>query len=533
MAVSNGAAATPTPALDGVLIGRGDAPLAALLSARNLGIASDVVSMGVHGVTIGFAIAKYSTNFGFGIASTSLRAPAEGLEKAAGPNALSQALHSGNSLVQVAHTATAAGQDLAQAIVHASLGMTRLLLAAAGARQGELLRLAVGEEAAEAIIAVEALVRGLAGPMSIAAPLPQLLVAARAWGALQRAASAIQGPPTQEVALPRDTERWLRFTAATFGAVWFAGFVEGLPAAAVRAHQVASRGGNPGEAALACAGILGQVQILAFEQRCNEVFAPGFLVAADHDTGCVVVALRGTASIADALADLVCEPAHILLGGHAGSAHGGMLKAALGLESKLAAAAESGLELLAPGAPRSVVICGHSLGAGVASLVAALWRDSGRFQGTHVRCFAFACPQVLDSELALAQSNHTTSFIVGDDLVPRLSLATARDLRTAMLLLSSPASSGIPSLRTAEVLVAEGRNDIHALATAYAAIRPQVCTSSGRLFPSGHLIQLAAGMTPREVGHESLDELVISGDMVAAHMPRRYLLAVQEASNRG
>merc|ERR1719422_1219407 len=161
------------------------------------------------------------------------------------------------------------------------------------------------------------------------------------------------------------------------------------------------------------------------------------MVAVDHSTRRVVVALRGTSSAADAVTDLICEAAPVHLGGHDGMAHGGMLRAAMNLQGMLAELVVQGLARLGTDPERRVVICGHSLGAGVAALVAALWRNTDRFHSSLFECFAFACPQVLDSDLALAQSNHTTSFVVGNDLVPRLSLATVKDLRAAMLLLSS------------------------------------------------------------------------------------------------
>merc|ERR1719221_257454 len=135
--------------------------------------------------------------------------------------------------------------------------------------------------------------------------------------------------------------------------------------------------------------------------------------------GRVVISLRGTSSATDALTDLVCHPVPIQLGAHDGIAHAGMLRAARRLDAALFELAEAGLSRLGSQAPRRVVICGHSLGAGVAALLSALWRDRGCLPGVDVKCFAFACPQVLDSSLALAQSGHTTSIIVGDDLVPR------------------------------------------------------------------------------------------------------------------
>merc|ERR1712151_925708 len=114
-------------------------------------------------------------------------------------------------------------------------------------------------------------------------------------------------------------------------------------------------------------------------------------------------------------------------GGLDGVAHGGMLLAARRVDSVVAAIAEDGLAKLAPEQRKRIMVCGHSLGAGVAALLVALWRDAGRFAGVDVQCLAFACPQILNQQLAATLSNHTTSVIAGQDLVPRLSLASAKD----------------------------------------------------------------------------------------------------------
>mmetsp|Transcript_23906 Transcript_23906/g.59557 ORF Transcript_23906/g.59557 Transcript_23906/m.59557 type:complete len:511 (+) Transcript_23906:126-1658(+) len=496
-------------------------------SPQLLGVASDAVTLGNHGVSWGFGIAKSVTNFGFGVASTCIQTPAAALESAAGPNPVSSVLQGVGGVVGFAHAATITGQDVAHAITRASLRTAKSGLEAAGARQGELLRLTIGSEAADAVMVVERLASRLAIPE---ADVPQLLSAASAWGALQKASAeaAEQQLAVEAAELPENSERWLRFAAATFGDVWLAGLLDGISVSSIaRAQAVRQQGGSVADAAIACAGLEGHVEVLAFEQSTRELFAPGYLVAVDHGFDTVVVALRGTSSVADALADLNCEPTALELGGHEGTAHDGMLRAARHLEGTLAALAASGLARIETEGPRRIIICGHSLGAGVAALLAALWRDSGRFAGIDVRCIAFACPQVLSAELALAQSNHTTSVVMGDDLVPRFSFATAQDLRRATLVLSDPEAYGLPQqFNTQELLAAESRGDTNDLAAAYYAVRPVVCTSPGRLFPPGRLVHiLPSGV--RSISQRDVDELRISRDMASAHMPRRYLLAVQ------
>lgn len=77
-----------------------------------------------------------------------------------------------------------------------------------------------------------------------------------------------------------------------------------------------------------------------------------------------------------------------------------------------------------------LVITGHSLGAGAAVLLSILLKPSY----PKVRCFAFSPPGGL---LSLAAARFTENFvmsvIIGDDLVPRLSLATLDSLKRQMI----------------------------------------------------------------------------------------------------
>ncbi|CAE8587646.1 unnamed protein product [Polarella glacialis] len=503
-------------------------------TARNLGIAMDTVAVGEHGVSPGFGIAGWATNLGFGIASACIRAPAAGLEYAAGPNPVSAGLHGVNSVVGLAHGATRAGQELARGITQASLQATKAGLTAAGAQGGQLLQLAVGQEAADTVAVIEDMVRSYVEPMS-GISRANLLTAASAWSVMQRAAGVGAAGSGQAAALPERSERWMRFAAATFGSTWLAGMVEGLSlGAAARAREASERGGGPGELALAWAGVGGQVEIVEFEQSSKQHFFPGYLVAVDHATGHVVIALRGTSSMRDMLTDLVCQPADLELGGVSGIAHSGMLQAARNIEAKLAALAEAGLaSLAATGRKPRLMVIGHSLGAGVAALVTALWRDQGRFAGVELGCVAFACPQVLDQQLSEAVSNFTASILFGDDLVPRFSLATSIDLRAATLHVHSPQAHGLPTtaLSAQEVLAAAARGDSRQLAEAHAEVRRAISPAEGRLFPAGRLVYLAgAGRSPERAEPRAFDELLISATMVSDHMPQRYLQAVMEAS---
>lgn len=151
---------------------------------------------------------------------------------------------------------------------------------------------------------------------------------------------------------------------------------------------------------------------------------PRHFVALDTRTEAVVVAIRGTNSISDIITDLICgnEP---FVGGYA---HAGMKSAAESLRASLLPVLR---DVLTARPHYSVVITGHSMGAGVAILLTKLLLMDG-FVG--VKCFAFApCPVFgpmhrVDSEW----SDALECFVHIDDLVSRLCLSSARRLALEM-----------------------------------------------------------------------------------------------------
>eukprot|EP00240_Pyramimonas_obovata_P001033 CAMPEP_0118928854 /NCGR_PEP_ID=MMETSP1169-20130426/6005_1 /TAXON_ID=36882 /ORGANISM="Pyramimonas obovata, Strain CCMP722" /LENGTH=479 /DNA_ID=CAMNT_0006870925 /DNA_START=363 /DNA_END=1799 /DNA_ORIENTATION=- len=166
------------------------------------------------------------------------------------------------------------------------------------------------------------------------------------------------------------------------------------------------------------------------------MFRPAHFVAVDHDIRMVVVAVRGTLGVSDTLCDLCCESAPLRVGSTAGRVHSGFLKAAETLDAELADKVAAILERY----PRyRLRLCGHSMGAGISALLAALWVE--RFP--QLQCYGFGAAAAGTLDLSRALAPHCTSVVLGNDFVPRLSLGSCQDLRNAIFALCVDSEPGL------------------------------------------------------------------------------------------
>eukprot|EP01026_Neomeris_dumetosa_P074099 TRINITY_DN7686_c2_g1_i1.p1 TRINITY_DN7686_c2_g1~~TRINITY_DN7686_c2_g1_i1.p1 ORF type:complete len:344 (+),score=37.69 TRINITY_DN7686_c2_g1_i1:421-1452(+) len=129
----------------------------------------------------------------------------------------------------------------------------------------------------------------------------------------------------------------------------------------------------------------------------------------------VIVMVRGTYSWDDVVTDMVSNMMKVARPDGYGcyEVHEGMGRAAQELMDRLyptlAALQEAGFQ---------ITITGHSLGAGVGSLMAFFLRDMKGLRD--VKAYAYACPACTDYELGERLNEYVVSIVNRDDIVPRL-----------------------------------------------------------------------------------------------------------------
>lgn len=168
----------------------------------------------------------------------------------------------------------------------------------------------------------------------------------------------------------------------------------------------------------------------------STVNRPAFFTCVVPEMRAVVLSVRSTKSITDLMTDYQYEPDSFL----DGAAHSGMAKAArwfaVNIAPRLAVMRE-----MYPNTRLRLV--GHSLGAGVVSLLCLLLRTTRVFRDVEAICFA--PPACISSELGALAAACTTAIVNGDDFLPFMSLNQQPSLLGALMaplsaLRSSPAT---------------------------------------------------------------------------------------------
>jgi pimeloyl-ACP methyl ester carboxylesterase len=247
----------------------------------------------------------------------------------------------------------------------------------------------------------------------------------------------------------------------------------------------------------------------------------------------------------DVLTDLVCEHAQLETETHGtGHAHAGMLKAAgrlrASLDDLLKRALAEHLRV------RSIIFTGHSLGAGVASLLALMMGPTVHLGARQVRvhAFAYAVPALVSLPLAQSASEIITSVIETVDMVPRFSLATTVELRETLghlhhedrlLERISRHRQAFPS--DGPTQPAEGSIDAEDAAWATSVLRwlraehSDAPAARQKLYPPGRILWHPArpqGPAPWVLADAAdFDNLLLCGSqMVTAHVPSAYARAL-------
>mmetsp|Transcript_48664 Transcript_48664/g.155480 ORF Transcript_48664/g.155480 Transcript_48664/m.155480 type:complete len:400 (-) Transcript_48664:167-1366(-) len=260
----------------------------------------------------------------------------------------------------------------------------------------------------------------------------------------------------------------------------------------------------------------------------NYALRPSFFIADDPETQEIVLCIRGTATAADALAEVVCTKEPFL----GGRAHSGILESA----RQVVDAAKDRIVKLSQELPRkSVAIVGHSLGAGTAVLATILLSGDGSpfsrlMAAAKVKCYAFAPPPLFEPLWALPPWVHasTYSFVNNMDCVPRACLGTVSKLFLAMRQVDA-----LPMAPLQRLAFLRGDYELEHQLPDYVELPQELQASLGSLFGVGMIILFypdECGATRCETITPAMaDRILLHPNMVNDHLMIGYEQSTADA----
>ena len=171
------------------------------------------------------------------------------------------------------------------------------------------------------------------------------------------------------------------------------------------------------------------ILMVHFTDEADGGHCPKFILFLDHQVESIVLSIRGTFCLKDAILDAVADEESFLHG----KAHKGILHGAQKILSKVLDTIKENIHQYPS---YSLTITGHSLGAGTAELITMeIMSIPGLIPDTtKVQCIALAPPPVFRSQTEIPSkiSSAINIYVNNYDCVPRLSLASVARLLAAV-----------------------------------------------------------------------------------------------------
>jgi hypothetical protein len=507
--------------------------------------------------TVGFSVASLATRAGFGIAQASMTVASgccviagAGLASAgmvtAGPAvaAAGGAIYLANRAVGLTSDVTLATQDAARLVTLSSIDVAQQGTEAAGYIDGDGVRVFLNEDDVGAITFIRQMVTRFLAELPPSTTLPSLYADLGTLAQIHRDCRV--GDPTAmtlpEVPVDDDAIRYVRWAVAIYGKrpTAFLGInrngsgasgdrMDGGDAVSDEDDCDGDEDAMPGvdqqpprpkslDSFCAITSSLPS-SILSYDLK-GATYAPGHIVALDEANKKVVVVLRGTINFpSDVFTDLVCGVAY-MDNGNTG-AHSGMLEAAKRVSATIAPVVARTVSER-PG--WEVVVTGHSLGAGVASLLTVLWGET--IAGAKITCHAYAPPCTLTLDRARSVRN-VHSVVCANDVVSRFGLNTMVDLREAAVSLQRD--------RLEEGDDEGGFGDVTS-EEKLKFLRENVMTEGPKLHPVGSITWLSTqekGGVAYRADNGEFDTIALTEGMYKNHMPQVYLREVEAMAGNG
>jgi hypothetical protein len=165
-------------------------------------------------------------------------------------------------------------------------------------------------------------------------------------------------------------------------------------------------------------------------------------VCLDRATKSVVVSIRGTSCLEDVITDLHLEyeEFELSLGDKTfkGNVHSGMMTSAKNISERIKQVVFDALER---NPDYTLVVTGHSLGAGTSSMLCLLWKNDLDAIKREIEVYCYSPPATNSASFNKLLKQNVLSCSFGHDVVAKASMGTASDLAEMMVFMDEAEKS--------------------------------------------------------------------------------------------
>ncbi|EMD47839.1 lipase, putative [Entamoeba histolytica KU27] len=259
------------------------------------------------------------------------------------------------------------------------------------------------------------------------------------------------------------------------------------------------------------------------------LFVASYYLALDPSLHSLILCIRGTFSVNDIVSDMILYGSPFTYKEEEGIVHTGMYKTA-----------QETLKYVFPSLEKArneypnldLIITGHSLGGGIATLITLFLNEQK--PEWHIHCYGFAPAATLSENIAMMpEVNELVTSIVFDyDVVPSLSLNSCKRLIKRMnkvleqvgfdyIKYIAKLSQGMKTSEAARQLVEEYGKPIDDSIDVIISPQP--------LLPGGEVYQILREpnnmFSLQLVANNVFGEIKVSNSMIADHLPTNYIIA--------
>ena len=323
--------------------------------------------------------------------------------------------------------------------------------------------------------------------------------------------------------------RYMNFSAGSYGVLFYPHHLTSHSITNIVKHPTSIISTLSSESVICEVTGISKSDIILTQLKGENLLKPAYYICVDRSNKALVLAIRGTLTLSDAITDITAVSKEFLCG----EAHHGISAGAIAIFNEVKGILENKLQ--STGFDK-LVITGHSLGGGTAvlltlHLLSVKGSQSSSLKNCDIRCYSYAPPPVFycKDELPPSWQEAIVTVVNGNDIIPRVSLANMYKL---LLQMQNIDSLQFNTWDRCKLILNGKAEQLSAILDEISKIEPYSSNVFTPLRHVGKVVWLGTEKKDNEVTpvlysvsenvHPQLNNIYLGNNFIADHWPHDY-----------